>query len=128
MAKPAVTDLDRQIGRRLKKLRQQTNISAGALAEAIGSTQQQISRYENGENKLSASQLYLVAQSLGMPLSWFFLDCTLEPVPLLVKEPTPNYLRNIIEEELTSMEAFWPRLNQAQRTAVIKLVDSIVIK
>lgn len=126
MAKPAVTDLDRQIGLRLKKLRLQADVSAVALADAIGSTQQQISRYENGENKLSASQLYLLARCLGVPVSWFFLDCASEPVPLLVKEPTANYLRNIIEEEISSLQTFWPRLNQTQRTAVLKLLDSFL--
>lgn len=126
MAKPAVTDLDRQIGLRLKKLRLQADVSAVALADAIGSTQQQISRYENGENKLSASQLYLLARCLGVPVSWFFLDCASEPVPLLVKEPTASYLRNIIEEEISSLQTFWPRLNQTQRTAVLKLLDSFL--
>ncbi|HEX7762836.1 MAG TPA: helix-turn-helix transcriptional regulator [Cellvibrio sp.] len=72
MAKPAVTALDRQIGQRLKKLRMQADVSAGALAESIGSTQQQISRYENGENKLSASQLYLLSQCLASPSPGFF--------------------------------------------------------
>src|SRR5690606_36441367 len=126
MAKPSVNELDRQIGQRLKKLRLQADVSAAALAEAIGSTQQQISRYENGENKLSASQLYVLAQSLGVPVSWFFLDCIAEPVPLLVKEPTASYLRNIIEEEIASLQNVWPRLNQAQRTAVLKLLDSFL--
>ncbi|MDO8343520.1 MAG: helix-turn-helix transcriptional regulator [Cellvibrio sp.] len=127
MAKPAVSELDRQIGQRLKKLRMQANVSAVALAESIGSTQQQISRYENGENKLSASQLYLLSQCLGIPISWFFLDCTPEQsVPLLIKEPTSHYLRHIIEEEIHSLQNFWPRLTQGQRTAMLKLLDSFL--
>ena len=55
MPKPLVTPIDRHIGDRLKQLRQQEGISAAALAEAIDSTQQQISRYENGQNKLGAA-------------------------------------------------------------------------
>lgn len=127
MAKPAVTKLDRQIGQRLKKLRMRADVSAVAMAESIGSTQQQISRYENGENKLSASQLYLLSHCLGVPISWFFLDCELEhPIPLLVKEPTSHYLRHIIEEEIHSLQNFWPRLTQEQRTAMLKLLDSFM--
>lgn len=127
MAKPAVNELDRQIGQRLKKLRLQADVSAVALADAIGSTQQQISRYENGDNKLSASQLYLLARCLGVPISWFFLDCEPEqPMPLLVKEPGSHYLRNILDEEIQSLESFWPRLNQTQRTAMLKLLDSFL--
>lgn len=124
MVKPAVTKLDRQIGKRLKQLRSQVGVSAGPLADAIGSTQQQISRYETGENKLSASQLFLLAQSLGVPISWFFLDCTTEQsVPLLIKEPAPHYLRHIIEEEIESLQSFWPRLNESQRSIILKLLD-----
>lgn len=126
MAKAAVTAMDRHIGLRLKKLRQQANISAAALAEAIGSTQQQISRYENGQNKLSAAQLYLLAQSLAVPVSWFFLDCDPESVPLLVRETTPPYLRNSLNDELATLQTLWPRLNANQRTALLKLLDSFI--
>lgn len=129
MAKPAVTELDRQIGLRLKKLRMQADISAIALADAIGSTQQQISRYENGENKVSASQLYLLAQCLGVPISWFFLDCKLEqPIPLLIKEPTAHYLRHIIEEEIQTLQTFWPRISPTQRNALLQVLDSFMEK
>jgi predicted transcriptional regulator len=57
MAKAAIHGLDRHIGKRLQKLRDELGVSAVKVAEAIGATQQQISRYENGQNKLSASQL-----------------------------------------------------------------------
>jgi len=126
MAKAAVTDIDKKIGLRLKKLRQQANVSAATLAEAIGSTQQQISRYENGQNKLSAAQLYLLAQSLAVPVSWFFLDCDPEPVPLLVRENTPPYLRNALSDELATLQNIWPRLNANQRNALLKLLDSFM--
>lgn len=128
MAKAAVTNIDRQIGLRLKKLRQQADVSAAALAEAIGSTQQQISRYENGQNKLSAAQLYLLAQSLAVPVSWFFLDCDAEPVPLLVRENTPPYLRNALNDELATLQNIWPRLNANQRNALLKLLDSFMYR
>lgn len=129
MAKPAVTELDRQIGQRLKKLRIQADVSAVALANAIGSTQQQISRYEQGENKLSASQLYLLAQCLGVPISWFFQDCELEhPLPLLIKEPTAHYLRHIIEEEIQALQTFWPRLTPSQRSVLLRVLDSYMEK
>lgn len=126
MAKAAVNDIDRQIGLRLKKRRQQIGVSAASLAEAIGSTQQQISRYENGQNKLSAAQLYLLSQSLRVPISWFFLDCTPELVPLQISEPTPVYIRNIINEELITLQNIWPQLTASQRSSLLKLLDSFL--
>jgi transcriptional regulator with XRE-family HTH domain len=128
MAKPIANDIDRQIGLRLKKLRQQEGISAATLAEAIGSTQQQISRYENAQNKISASQLYLLARSLSVPLAWFFLDTdTVAANPTLVSEKTPpQYTRASSADETANLQAMWPRLNAAQRSATLKLLDSFL--
>ncbi len=128
MAKPAVTDLDRQIGKRLKKLRKQLDATTGELAEAIDSTQQQISRYENGENKISASQLYLLARCMDVPISWFFLECTTEhPIPLVVKEPAPHYLRHILEEEIQTVQHFWSQLSEQQRNTLLRVLDSYLV-
>lgn len=128
MAKPAVTDLDRQIGKRLKKLRKQLDATTLELAEAIDSTQQQISRYENGENKISASQLYLLAKSMDVPISWFFLECTTEhPIPLVVKEPTPHYLRHMLEEEIQTVQHFWPQLSEQQRNTLLRVLNSYLV-
>ncbi len=129
MTKPLVNDIDRQLGLRLKKLRQQQGVSAAALAEAIGSTQQQISRYENAQNKISASQLYLLARCLSMPLPWFFLDSEAPTVPMLVREKIPlEYSRTSIADETATLQAMWSRLNAAQRGAVLKLLDSFYEK
>jgi|GEM_PF-683741 len=128
MAKPTANEIDRQIGLRLKKLRQQEGISAATLAEAIGSTQQQISRYENAQNKISASQLYLLARSLSVPLAWFFLDSDAVAIaPSLVSEKSPpQYNRTSIADETATLQAMWPRLNAAQRSATLKLLDSFL--
>jgi len=128
MAKPTTNDIDRQLGLRLKKLRQQEGISAATLAEAIGSTQQQISRYENAQNKISASQLYLLARSLSVPLAWFFLDSeSIEPNVFLISEKNPpQYNRSSAADENATLQAIWPRLNAAQRSATLKLLDSFL--
>jgi len=128
MAKPTANDLDRQIGQRLKKLRQQEGISAAALAEAIGSTQQQISRYENAQNKISASQLYVLARSLSVPLAWFFLDseATTPTASLISEKNPPAYARQSMTDETATLQAIWPRLTPAQRKATLKLLDSFL--
>jgi transcriptional regulator with XRE-family HTH domain len=128
MAKPTANNIDQQIGLRLKKLRQQEGISAATLAEAIGSTQQQISRYENAQNKISASQLYLLAQSLSVPLAWFFLDIdAVAPSASLVSEKSPpQYSRSSVTDETATLQAMWPRLNSTQRSATLKLLDSFL--
>ncbi|HEX7762837.1 MAG TPA: hypothetical protein VF433_04415 [Cellvibrio sp.] len=43
-----------------------------------------------------------------------------------MKEPASHYLRHVIEEEIHSLQNFWPRLTQSQRTAMLKLLDSFL--
>lgn len=136
MSKPLVTAIDQYVGARLQKLRQQEGISAAALAEAIGTTQQQISRYENGQNKLGAAQLYRMSHYLGTSMSWFFQDYEDEALANLatqgsirheIKEKTSYYERTKVHEELESLQTLWPRMNKAQRAAVLRLLDSIIV-
>ena len=126
MPKPLATDVDRHLGARLQKLRQQCGISAAALAEAIGSTQQQISRYEHGENKLGAAQLYRISVTLGTPISWFFQGVESDQTPHAVKETPARYRDAAVKDELVLLESMWPRLNQSQRAALLKLLDTFL--
>jgi transcriptional regulator with XRE-family HTH domain len=42
------------------------------LAEKVGIKFQQIQKYETGMNRVSASRLYDIAQSLAVPVAYFF--------------------------------------------------------
>lgn len=126
MAKPQVDELDLHIAKRLKKLRQSLGISAQALGEALDSTQQQMSRYENAHNKLSATQLYRIAQVLGVPVSWFFVNYKGgQQIPRLA-EQSPNYEKTQTEEELAAVARCWGRLNQDQRKALLFLIETFL--
>ena len=122
MPKPLVTPIDRHIGDRLKQLRQQEGISAAVLAEAIDSTQQQISRYENGQNKLGAAQLYRIALSLDVPVSWFFKGIDLQAESIHKISSQNDAVK--IEDELQTINKIWPKLNSTQRLAIINLLDT----
>lgn len=127
MAKPLVDDLDRHIGQRLKKLRQREGISAQALADAIESTQQQVSRYENAHNKLSAAQLYRIATALGVPVSWFFQDFqSTDPLPTLAQNQAHSQTERL-HEGLATVADLWPRLNNDQRSAVLRVIDAFLV-
>lgn len=127
MAKSPVHDIDRHIGRRLKSLRQERAISAASLAELVGVTQQQISRYENGRTKINASQLYQIAVSLGVPISWFFLECELPSQ--ITSNPMANSTTHEaarINEQLEIVRSSWQKLNADQRATLLKLLDTFL--
>lgn len=63
---------DEQIGERLKAIRKIRNITQENLASQVGITFQQVQKYENGKNRISASRLYDFSLILQVPFSFFF--------------------------------------------------------
>lgn len=75
MSKLSVTETDRLIGKRIQQKRKELGFSAAELSEQIGIAQQQLSRYERGENKINVAHLVEIATALNTEISWFFIDC-----------------------------------------------------
>lgn len=65
-------DIDKCIGSNLQKLRLYKNMSQAEVAGILGVTFQQVQKYENGVNRLSAGRLYSLHQYFGVPLAYFF--------------------------------------------------------
>ncbi|GJM01327.1 MAG: hypothetical protein DHS20C07_30060 [Methyloligella sp.] len=66
--------LNIQIGHRIRKQRKICNKSQTDLAEVIGVTFQQIQKYENGTNRVSAATLYSIAKVLELSITYFYGD------------------------------------------------------
>lgn len=64
--------VDRHVGARLRVARLQKKMSQECLARAAGVTFQQMQKYEKGDNRVSASRLWMIAQTLALPVSFFF--------------------------------------------------------
>jgi transcriptional regulator with XRE-family HTH domain len=67
-----VRDIDAQIGQRIREGRRAQTMSQTMLANALGITFQQVQKYENGSNRVSAGRLYDIAHALGMPITYFY--------------------------------------------------------
>ena len=61
-------------GSKLRSQRQLRSFSQSSLAGALGVTFQQVQKYENGMNRMSASRLQTIARILRVPVSVFFKD------------------------------------------------------
>jgi transcriptional regulator with XRE-family HTH domain len=66
------TPVDVQVGRNVRKRRIELGLSQTELAEACGITFQQVQKYENGANLVSASRLWQFAAVLGLEIAAFF--------------------------------------------------------
>lgn len=131
MSNTAPDPLDLHLGVRLRRLRNRRNFSMEQVAELIDVSQQQISRYELGKNRLSAVQLFRLARGLDVPVSWFF-EGFKESGDELIR------VRNVIggnradwqaatEEDLAqTLIAHWRALpNDRLRKKVVDLVETL---
>ena len=64
--------VDRYVGSRIRMRRTSRSLSQSELADALGVTFQQLQKYENGTNRISASRLWKLADVLDAPITWFF--------------------------------------------------------
>jgi len=64
--------IDIHVGLRLRERRIELGMSQPKLAAALGITFQQLYKYENAKNRISASRLYLFSKALSVPVTCFF--------------------------------------------------------
>jgi transcriptional regulator with XRE-family HTH domain len=63
-AKRGITNIDVEVGQRIRIRRNEMGISQDALAKALGVSFQQIQKYEKGVNRISSGRLVQIAQVL----------------------------------------------------------------
>ena len=64
--------IDIHVGHRLRERRLQAALGLKAVGGLVGVTAQQIQKYELGQDRLSASRLYLLAVALRVPVLFFY--------------------------------------------------------
>jgi transcriptional regulator with XRE-family HTH domain len=72
---PRITDIDRHVAGRLRAARLAIGISQEDAGHHVGVSFQQIQKYENGSNRVSAGRLATLSVIYRRPLLWFFGDC-----------------------------------------------------
>lgn len=121
MSKLAVTEADKLIGKRIQQRRKEKKLTADQLSYKIGVSQQQLSRYERGTNKINVTHLIDIAAYLETPISWFFLsqgeDSELE------SEGVHQSLK--AEELKAQLDLLWEKLTPEQQSAFIVLLNKL---
>ena len=117
--------IDRLVGGQLRKRRIELGLTQLSVAEAIGVTFQQIQKYERGSNRIVASRLYDLANTLEVPLEYFFAEAqqdasagTEADDPADDTCPSPKETRNLIN-------AYYEIADPALRKKLIDLVRSV---
>jgi transcriptional regulator with XRE-family HTH domain len=66
--------IDEHLGVRIRMRRIMLHVSQRTLANALGMSLQQVRQYEDGADRISASELCAVAEALDVPPEFFFAD------------------------------------------------------
>ena len=64
--------IDKYVGSRVRVRRLGLGMSQTKLGRAIGVTFQQVQKYENGANRIGASNLYKIAKALGVDVAFLY--------------------------------------------------------
>lgn len=64
--------VDAHVGKRVRHRRWMVGMTQQQLADKVGIKFQQIQKYETGMNRVSASRLWDIADTLGVTISFFF--------------------------------------------------------
>ncbi len=66
--------IDAHVGARLRVRRTLLGMNQTNVGDALGVAFQQVQKYENGKNRISASRLYALSRLLDVPIQHFFDD------------------------------------------------------
>jgi transcriptional regulator with XRE-family HTH domain len=123
---------DKHVGSRLRMRRLMLNKSQGDIAKALGLTFQQIQKYENGSNRISASRLQHLCTILQVPVSFFFDGAPQEPkLPTLGSgEHSPSYVNDFLAtSDGVALALAFGRIGDPKvRRAIVALVEQIVVE
>lgn len=64
--------VDAHVGKRIRHRRWMVGMTQQQLADKVGIKFQQIQKYETGMNRVSASRLWDIAETLGVSIAFFF--------------------------------------------------------
>jgi transcriptional regulator with XRE-family HTH domain len=124
MPKIPVSEADKSIGKRIQLRRKELGMTTLSFSEALELSQQQLSRYERGQNKINITHLVNIAAYTNTPISWFFIECFNDSQTIKLMENSANY-HTVKDHELTErLEQVWSTLSTDRKQAIVLLLDS----
>jgi transcriptional regulator with XRE-family HTH domain len=129
MPPKAPNPVDKHVGSRVRMRRLMIEMSQEKLGEALGLTFQQVQKYEKGTNRIGASRLQQIAETLTVPVSFLFEGAPSPPGRSAVNgEPaSPAYLRDFLatSDGLALVKAFMEIQNQVLRRRIVNFVTAV---
>jgi transcriptional regulator with XRE-family HTH domain len=108
-----ITEIDTIVGRRIRFRRTMLDLSSEEVAEKIGVAHQQLLKYENAQNRVSAGRLYKLASILDVPVHWFFSELGTDPAPDAVPVNGQGSQTQTIGDELAELVRLFSGISDA---------------
>ncbi|WP_375656472.1 helix-turn-helix domain-containing protein [Bartonella sp. CM120XJJH] len=109
-------NIDLFVGKKIRFRRKMLKMSQKTLGQHLGVTFQQIQKYENGLNRVSAGRLKEISDILNVPVSFFYAD-------IITKQQPPYHHDEIASstEEYLLLKRFRVLTSIKQR-AILQLI------
>jgi transcriptional regulator with XRE-family HTH domain len=129
MAKKAPNPIDKHVGSRVRMRRMMLSMSQEKLGDALGLTFQQVQKYEKGTNRIGASRLQQISQTLQVPVAFFFEGApNVHPQPDgMAEAPSPSYVSDFLatSDGLALTKAFMRIKEPKLKRRIVDLVEEI---
>ncbi|UXM95765.1 helix-turn-helix domain-containing protein [Bartonella sp. HY329] len=118
--------IDVYVGSRIRLRRNSIGLSQEKLGEQLGITFQQVQKYEKGTNRVGASRLQAIAETLEVPVSFFFEDVSNNELDEGFAETEANPLEIVSSGEgLQLIRAFTNIKDPQVRRKIIDLAKAL---
>ncbi len=104
--------VDKHVGACIRERRRELQISQQEISEILGVSYQQLQKYENGSNRISAGRLFLIAHILKVDVGYFYQG--LPPSEELFKG------------KLDDMDFVLPEINNLRPTSLRQALTDLV--
>ncbi len=91
-----VSDIDKLVSRNMKRLRVSKKVKQQELAEFLGVTFQQIQKYENAKNRISAGKLFKIARFLEVTPNDMYKEGSIENCSEMMFLEIPKHSYNAL--------------------------------
>lgn len=119
--------VDVHVGSRLAQRRLALGYTLAEVAAAAQVSLQQMERFERGEERINAANLYILSNFLDIPFSYFFERFKNKDSGNLTPEDAADAMHIFVEDPaaLVLLRAFNQLQHVRQRQAIVALVESI---
>ncbi len=112
--KSRADEFDKNLGKLVRLARSEAKLSQADLADILDVSFQQVQKYENGLNRISASKIAKLSKSLDKPISYFFEEIDdYQDIPLK-------------DRQLQLMIGLYKELSADQKQSLVKFLRGII--